>query len=114
MLLQRRLTTRFRAVDFCEIQAIKQKKRKKKRPQRALGTCEPSFDATAVDFINSVVILAEFDVKQSLSKVALVRQQVVGWVGASLSELGQDAGPSPASDLRGRQALSSQFRATYH
>ena len=32
----------------------------------------------------------DFDIKQSLSKLALVRQSV-GWVGAALSELGQDA-----------------------
>ena len=39
-----------------------------------------------------MVVLAEFDIKQSLSEEALVRQLVVGWVGAALSELGKDAG----------------------
>ena len=39
-----------------------------------------------------VLAMQDFEIKQSLSKVALVRQSVVGWVGAALSELGKDAG----------------------
>ena len=37
-----------------------------------------------------VLATEDFDIKQSLSKMALVLQSV-GWVGAALSELGQDA-----------------------
>ena len=38
-----------------------------------------------------VLAMKDFDIRQGLSKVALVRQSVVGWVGAGVSELGQDA-----------------------
>ena len=38
-----------------------------------------------------VLATEAFGVRQSLSKEALVRQSVVGWVGAALSELGKDA-----------------------
>ena len=39
-----------------------------------------------------VLATDDFDTKQSVSKVALMRQSVVGCVGAALSELGKDAG----------------------
>ena len=41
-----------------------------------------------------VLAAEDFDIKHSLSQVALVRQVVVGWVGAAVSELRQDASPA--------------------
>ena len=46
-----------------------------------------SLGAQDARLATQVLATEAFDVRQSLSKVALVRQSVVGWVGAALSEL---------------------------